>query len=135
MNVVVDTNVLAYYWLPGSRTEDAIAVRKKADAWFVPQLWRSEFRNVLASYMRAGNLNADQARAAVRAAESELVEFEREVDSVDVLNLVERSECSAYDCEFVALAMAMGYTLITEDARVLRGFPNVAVNMAAFGSS
>ena len=135
MNVVVDTNVVAYYWLPGSRTEDAIAVRKKADAWFVPQLWRSEFRNVLASYMRAGNLNADQARAAVRAAESELVEFEREVDSVDVLNLVERSECSAYDCEFVALAMAMGYTLITEDARVLRDFPNVAVNMAAFGSS
>ena len=135
MNVVVDTNVVAYYWLPGSRTEDAIAVRNKADAWFVPQLWRSEFRNVLASYMRAGNLNADQARAAVRAAESELVEFEREVDSVDVLNLVERSECSAYDCEFVALAMAMGYALITEDARILRDFPNVAVNMAAFGSS
>ncbi|MDE0365117.1 MAG: type II toxin-antitoxin system VapC family toxin [Gammaproteobacteria bacterium] len=133
--MVVDTNVVAYYWLPGSRTEDAIAVRKKADAWFVPQLWRSEFRNVLASYMRAGNLNADQARAAVRAAESELVEFEREVDSVDVLNLVERSECSAYDCEFVALAMAMGYALITEDARILRDFPNVAVNMAAFGSS
>ena len=135
MNVVVDTNVVAYYWLPGSRTEDAIAVRNKADAWFVPQLWRSEFRNVLASYMRAGNLNADQARAAVRAAESELVEFEREVDSVDVLNLVERSECSAYDCEFVALAMAMGYALITEDARILRDFPIVAVNMAAFGSS
>lgn len=135
MNVVVDTNVVAYYWLPGSRTEDAIAVRKKADAWFVPQLWRSEFRNVLASYMRAGILNADQARAAVRAAESDLVEFEREVDSVDVLNLVERSECSAYDCEFVALAMAIGYTLITEDARILRDFPNVAVNMAAFGSS
>lgn len=134
MNVVVDTNVVAYYWLPGSHTEDAIAVRKKADAWFVPQLWRSEFRNVLASYMRAGNLNADQARAAVRAAESELVEFEREVDSVDVLNLVARSECSAYDCEFVSLAMAMGFPLITEDARILRDFPKVAANMAAFGS-
>ena len=134
MNVVVDTNVVAYYWLPGSRTEDAIAVRKKADAWFVPQLWRSEFRNVLASNMRAGNLNADQARAVMRAAESEMVEFERAVDSVDVLNLVERSECSAYDCEFVSLAMAMGFPLITEDAKILRDFPKVAANMAAFGS-
>ena len=134
MNVVVDTNVVAYYWLPGSRTEDAIELRKKADAWFVPQLWRSEFRNVLASYIRAGNLNADQARAVVRAAESEMVEFEREVDSVDVLNLVERSDCSAYDCEFVALAMAKGVLLITEDAGILRDFPNVAANMAAFGS-
>ena len=27
VNVVVDTNVVAYYWLPGSRTEDAIALR------------------------------------------------------------------------------------------------------------
>lgn len=132
--MVVDTNVVAYYWLPGLHTEDAIAVRKKADAWFVPQLWRSEFRNVLASYMRAGNLNADQARAIMRAAESEMVEFEREVDSVDVLNLVARSECSAYDCEFVSLAMAMGFPLITEDARILRDFPKVAANMAAFGS-
>ena len=134
MNVVVDTNVVAYYWLPGPRTEEAIALRKKADAWFVPQLWRSEFRNVLAGYIRTGNLNASQARAVVRAAESDMVEFEREVDSVDVLNLVERSECSAYDCEFVALAMAMGFLLITEDARILRDFPNAAVSMAAFGS-
>lgn len=131
---MVDTNVVAYYWLPGPRTEEAIALRKKADAWFVPQLWRSEFRNVLAGYIRTGNLNASQARAVVRAAESDMVEFEREVDSVDVLNLVERSECSAYDCEFVALAMAMGFLLITEDARILRDFPNAAVSMAAFGS-
>lgn len=131
---MVDTNVVAYYWLPGPRTEEAIALRKRADAWFVPQLWRSEFRNVLAGYIRTGNLNATQARAVVRAAESNMVEFEREVDSVDVLNLVERSECSAYDCEFVALAMAMGFLLITEDAGILRDFPNVAVSMAAFGS-
>ena len=132
MNVVVDTNVVAYYWLPGSRTEDAIALRKQADAWFVPKLWRSEFRNVLANYIRAGKLKPDQARAVVLAAESELVDFEREVDSVAVLNLVERSECSAYDCEFVALATIMGLPLITEDAKVLRDFAQVAANMATF---
>ena len=132
MNVVVDTNVVAYYWLPGSRTEEAIALRRRTDDWFVPLLWKSEFRNVLANYIRAGQLGLDHARAAVRSAESALADFERAVDSVAVLDLVERSGCSAYDCEFVALAMAMGIPLITEDARVLREFPRVAVNMAGF---
>ena len=47
MNVVVDPNVVAYYWLPGSRTEDAIALRLRTDDWFVPLLWKSEFRNLL----------------------------------------------------------------------------------------
>ena len=28
MNVVVDTNILAYYWLPGARTEEAVALRR-----------------------------------------------------------------------------------------------------------
>lgn len=132
MNVVVDTNVVAYYWLPGSRTEEAVALRRRTDDWFVPLLWKSEFRNVLANYIRAGQLGLDQARAAVRSAESALVDFERAVDSVAVLDLVEGSGCSAYDCEFVALAMAMGIPLITEDARVLREFPRVAVSMASF---
>ena len=53
MNVVVDTNVIAYYWLLGAQTEDAVALRQRTDDWFVPRLWRSEFRNVLARYLRA----------------------------------------------------------------------------------
>ena len=132
MNVVVDTNVVAYYWLPGSRTEDAVALRLQTDDWFVPLLWKSEFRNVLANYIRSGQLSLDEAQAAVRAAESTLVDFERAVDSLAVLNLVQGSQCSAYDCEFVTLAMAMGIPLVTEDARILREFPRVAVTMAGF---
>lgn len=48
MNVEVDTNIIAYYWLPGGRTESAVALRRHTDEWFVPALWRSEFHNVLA---------------------------------------------------------------------------------------
>ena len=54
MNVVVDTNVIAYYWLPGAHTQNAIALRRMTDDWFVPVLWRSEFRNILAGYLRTG---------------------------------------------------------------------------------
>ena len=135
MNVVVDTNVIAYYWLPGAHTENAVALRRRTDGWFVPKLWRSEFQNVLGRYLRAGFIGLDQAKALIRSAEAELVDFEREVDSVVVMDLVAASTCSAYDCEFVALAMSMGVPLVTEDAQVIREFPPVAINMVAAQST
>jgi predicted nucleic acid-binding protein len=44
-----------------------------------------------------------------------------------VLELVRDSDCSAYDCEFVALTMKLGAKLVTMDARLLRAFPRHAV--------
>ena len=129
MNVVVDTNVIAYYWLPGEHTENAVALRRRTDDWFVPGLWRSEFRNFLARYLRVRIIGLDQARALIRSAEAELVDCEREVDSTAVMDLVAASACSAYDCEFVALAMRMGIPLVTEDAALLRAFPDIAMTM------
>lgn len=129
MNVVVDTNVIAYYWLPGEHTENAVALRRMTDDWFVPRLWRSEFRNVLARYLRARIIGLDQARALIRSAEAELVDCEHEVDSTAVMDLVAASACSAYDCEFVALAMQMGIPLVTENAALLRAFPDIAMTM------
>ena len=131
MNVVVDTSVIAYYWLPGVHTENAVALRRRTDDWFVPRLWRSEFRNVLARYLRARIIGLDQARALIRSAEAELSDCEREVDSAAVMDLVAASSCSAYDCEFVALARQMGIPLVTEDAGLLRAFPDVAIGMTA----
>ena len=131
MNVVVDTNVLAYYWLPGDRTDVAVSLRRSTDDWYVPKLWRSEFRNVLAGFLRREELDLDSAKALIRAAESELVDFEYEVDSSAVMELVAASNCSAYDCEFVALAQSMGIRLVTEDKRILSNFPQVAVRMGS----
>ena len=127
--IVLDTNVIAYYWLPGEHTENAVALRRMTDDWFVPRLWRSEFRNVLARYLRARIIGLDQARALIRSAEAELVDCEHEVDSTAVMDLVAASACSAYDCEFVALAMRMGIPLVTEDAALLRAFPDIAMTM------
>jgi len=131
MNVVVDTNIIAYYWLPGAHTENSVALRRRTDDWFVPRLWRSEFRNVLARYLRARIIGLDQAQALIRSAEAELMDCEHEVDSVAVMDLVAASSCSAYDCEFVALARQMGIPLVTEDSGLLRAFPDVAIGMTA----
>jgi predicted nucleic acid-binding protein len=43
--------------------------------------------------------------------------------------IVQRSGCSAYDCEFVALAQSLGIPLVTVDKHVLRQFPGVAIGL------
>ncbi len=52
---------------------------------------------------------------------------EYEVDSKQALMLARDSGCSAYDCEYVSLAFTLGLRLVTQDQRVLRPFPDVAV--------
>ena len=62
-----------------------------------------------------------------REAESLLAGAEFEVDSLTVLELVRGSDCSAYECEFVALAMKLETRLVTMDRKLLRAFPAHAV--------
>jgi predicted nucleic acid-binding protein len=68
-----------------------------------------------------------------REAENLLSDAEYQVSSRRVLELVRRgSECSAYDCKFVALAMELGVKLVTMGEKVLRAFPDVAVALTAY---
>ena len=125
--IVVDSNVLAYLYLPGEYTEVAETLLEQDADWAAPVLWRSEFRNILAGYLRRKKLTFEQAHALQSEAEDLLRGAEYEMDSLSVLELVGDSECSAYDCEFVALAMKLGTKLVTMDGKVLRSFPNIAV--------
>lgn len=124
--IVVDSNILAYLYLPGEFTEAAEALLERDSDWAAPVLWRSEFRNILAGYLRRGSLGFDQALATQAEAESLLAGAEYEVDSRSVMTLVKDSDCSAYDCEFVVLARQLGISLVTMDGKLLRAFPEVA---------
>ena len=129
--IVVDSNVLVYLYLPGEYTADAEALLESDPDWAAPLLWRSEFRNVLAGYMRRKTLTFDQAYAVQCEAENLLAGSEFEVDSHAVLELVRGSECSAYDCEFIALATKLNTKLVTMDKKVLRAFPKRSVALFA----
>ncbi|MEZ5416163.1 MAG: type II toxin-antitoxin system VapC family toxin [Vicinamibacterales bacterium] len=83
-------------------------------------LWRSEFRNILAGYIRRSSLTLGQARAVQAEAEALVEGCEYDVPSERVLDLVARSTCSAYDCEFVALAELLGVPLVTADRKIRR---------------
>ena len=129
--IVVDSNILAYLYLPGDRTAAAEALLEQDPEWAAPVLWRSEFRNVLAGYMRRKTITFDQACSLQSEAESLLAGAEFEVDSSSVLELVRDSDCSAYDCEFIALAIKLNTKLVTVDKKLLREFPTRAVVLAA----
>lgn len=124
--IVVDTNVIAYLWLPGDRTAAAERLLKKDADWNAPLLWRSEFRNVLAGCLRRGDVRLETALEIVDGAEVQLHGREFSVPSDQVLARVAESDCSAYDCEFVVLAEELGVPLVTSDEKLLRSFPSVA---------
>ena len=105
--IAVDTNVIAYLYLPGPHTPAAEALLERDPHWCAPLLWRSEWRNILSGYVRRGTLTLEQAIALQREAEALMAAGEHDVDSEAVLRLVAESNCTAYDCEFVALARAL----------------------------
>jgi predicted nucleic acid-binding protein len=132
--IVVDTNVIAYFYVTSDRSEQAVQVMTKDSDWIVPPLWRSEFRNALSLYVRQGILSLNDVLVLVEAAERLLKDKEIAVDSAEVLPLAVSSSCSAYDCEFVSLAQRLHIPLITVDKQILNEFPDIAVTPGAFVS-
>ena len=127
--IVVDTNILAYLYLPTAQTSKAEALLERDSDWAAPILWRSEFRNILAGYLRRGTLTFEAACSIQAEAEDLLAGREFDVNSYRALELVRDSNCSAYDCEFVALAENLYTTLVTLDARLLKAFPKLAISL------
>jgi predicted nucleic acid-binding protein len=69
-----------------------------------------------------------------RAAEEQLTGREFSVETGEILRLADESGCSAYDCEFVALARALSVPLVSNDREVLKAFPAIAVPLAAYAT-
>jgi predicted nucleic acid-binding protein len=130
--IVVDTNVISYFYLSGQRSEQAGQAMEIDPQWAAPRLWRSEFRNVLILSIRHRHLTLETAVEVMDKSLRLMAGREYDVASSRVLRLAATSRCSAYDCEFVALAEHLGVPLITVDKQVLAQFPDVAISLDAF---
>ena len=130
--IVVDTNIIGYLYLASELSAQVEIVFHKDPLWAAPLLWRSEFRNVLASYIRKEMLSLDGAQQIMDEATHLMDGREYAVPSNLIFNLVAASTCSAYDCEFVALARDLRVPLVTVDMQVLEQFPDVAISPERF---
>lgn len=127
--IVVDSNIIAYLYLPTEYSARSEQLFERHTHWAAPLLWRSELRNILALYLRKQLLSFQQACLIQNEAEALLAGCEYEVPSLEVLRLAEQSQCSAYDCEFVALAKQLNTRLVTADKQLLKQFPDIAVSL------
>lgn len=127
--IIVDTNILAYHCLPGPRNTETEALLRLDPEWAAPLLWRSEFRNILCGYIRRGVLSTEQARKVVTLSAFNLKGGEYAVSDEIVLTLVNQSTCTAYDCEFAALAQTLACKLVTEDKALLTAFPEICQSL------
>lgn len=125
--IVVDTNTVAYLYLPTEYTADVEILLDQDPHWIAPLLWRSEFRNILSLYVRKNIIDLDTALQMQGQAERQLTGNEYSVHSTDVLTLARDSGCSAYDCEFISVARSLNTTLVTGDRKLIAAFPDIAV--------
>lgn len=132
--IVVDNDVISYFWIRMDTERAPLAqdVRARDPDWVAPRVWRSEFRNVLRSYMAGDYMTRAEAVEYARMAEEDLHGSTRPVSTPRVLQLVDATDHSAYDCEYVALAQELSVTLVTGDEGVADLFPDTAVLLEDF---
>lgn len=133
--IVADTNIISYLLLPTSYSASVDAAYKFDSDWAAPLLWKSEFRNVLALYLRRKIINLEKALLLQEAAELILSQNEFDISSSQVLALINENNCSSYDCEFIALAHHLNVSLVTQDKNILKEFSSTAITIDDFLSS
>ena len=132
--IVVDTNLLAYAVLPGSRTDAALTVARRDPDWLAPGLWRWELKNVLATAMRVEGMRLASALAAFGVAERLVTDADVEASAEECLRLAARGGVSAYDAEFVFVAEELDLPLVTADRRLAKAFPGRTVSLEDFAA-
>ncbi len=130
--IVVDTNVIASLLLHSEYSTAAATALELERDWRVPRLWRSEFRNVLSTAVRTGALDFSLSLRTWETAEALVAGAEYEPAGFDVLRLAQSSNCTAYDCEYIAVAIDLQAPLVTLDQQLLRAFPDTSVHLEKF---
>ena len=125
--IVVDVNILAYLLIGGDRTQVCREVFRKDPVWNAPYIWRSEFRNVLAKYIRHANMPLEGAKLRMKEATGLLGGREYFLPSGSILEIVNGQPVSAYNAEYAFLASKLGTRLVTTDKPLLEMFPSIAI--------
>jgi predicted nucleic acid-binding protein len=130
--IVVDSNIVTARNLTSTLTSKAEQVEEKDPVWIVPVLWRYEFQNILATAIKAKQIKPEQALDIWEKVSKILVENECEPSASKVIDLVSQYGITAYDGQFIAVALEMGIPCVTEDRELQEKFPGIAISMDGF---
>lgn len=124
--IVTDTNITVYLALQSEYSRAAHELYCEDSHWIAPVLWQSEVRHVFARYVRRSLLELHHACFQISRLERIFYDNLYRLPSNTVLALAADSGCSAYDCEFVALARRTNSALVTMDRKLVKAFPDTA---------
>jgi len=105
--IVVDSNIITARNLTSVLTAKAEELEQKDPVWIVPGLWRYEFQNILATAIKAKQITPEQALNVWQRVLAILCENESEPSTAKVIDLVAQHGITAYDGQFIALAIEM----------------------------
>jgi len=125
--IVVDANVVVFWLLESPLTAASQALFERDSDWVAPPLVLSEIRQALLGHVRQGTVGLGGALVALERAGLLFADRLASPPSSRVVELAAASGCSAYDCEYVALAEALGVPLASADRRLAAAFPDRVV--------
>jgi predicted nucleic acid-binding protein len=88
-----------------------------------------EFSNILATYQRLGELDANQAESLMNEAERRLTGLIH-LPRITALRTAQQYRISAYNARFVATAEKLGAKLVTEDTKLRKAAPSLTLSFA-----
>ena len=129
--LIVDASVAIEWLVEEESSEAALALRD--DDLAAPSLLRIEVANVLRTLAARGQVSEAEARelpALFQSAPMTIVEPNDALECA-ALDLALRLGHPIYDCLYLALAVRMGRTLVTADARFLRSLAGTGLETQA----
>jgi predicted nucleic acid-binding protein len=122
--ILADTNIVVALVISHPSRQAAEALFEKDPDWHLADWWQIELANALRNYHRSGQLDTNEALAAMALGRSIFPsENTHPVDLIETLRIACESNISAYDARFVALARGFGKKLVTEDTRLRKACP------------
>lgn len=130
--IVADTNLVAQLILKLDQTEIAQDIYRRDPEWLMPELWRHEFLNVLANYLRFDHVQPERLALAWQSANLLFADSVRQPDMLLALKLAGERNTSAYDAQYLALAQTLGLPLVTEDRKLRQAAPDLTLSMREY---
>lgn len=130
--IVADANVIVYLAIEGGQTAAAQGFVSSEPQWITSPLWRFEFASAVTTMIRAGMLDRSNALKAFHQAEQLAHGREQGINQDRVIEMAVRYAISAYDAQYIALALANDTKCVTSDGPLLHKAPDITVALLTY---
>jgi predicted nucleic acid-binding protein len=118
--IVVDANVAIKWMIKQPLRERALAILSRRDTLVAPAMFVAEVVTAIWQYVRAGQINAEQAHQGLSLTIGQIALFERDAELAEgALAVGLELGYAPYDCFYLVSAMRRNAPFVTADKRFI----------------